>query len=108
MTVPLIVINIIVVCPAEEIITVVSYYNEVLLLQYNSTKCISYEINTSRPIYTIYKAAKMFWNNLYPTWSKKNPVFDSACVNLNLFTDLNPCYHAPLSVTDYEKWNLNL
>ncbi len=49
---------------AEEIITVVTYYNEALLLQRNSTKCISYEINNSKPIYTIYKAAKMFWNNL--------------------------------------------
>ncbi len=38
---------------AEEIITVVSYYNEALLQQRNSTKCISYEINTSKPIYTI-------------------------------------------------------
>ncbi len=47
-----------------------TYYNEALLLQRNSTKCISYEINNSRPIYTIYKAAKMFWMNLYPAWSK--------------------------------------
>ncbi len=53
---------------AEEII---SWTNEALLLQHNSTKCISYEINNSRPIYTIHKAAKMFWNNLYPTRSKK-------------------------------------
>ncbi len=60
---------------AEEIITVVPYYNERLLLQRNSTKYISYEINNSSPIYTIYKEAKMFWNNLYPTWSKKNLSF---------------------------------
>ncbi len=56
MTVRDIFINIIV-CPACD---------EALLLQLNSTKCISYEIHNSRPIYTIYKAAKMF-NNLYPT-----------------------------------------
>ncbi len=93
---------------AEEIITVVAFYNKVLLLQRNSTKCISYEINNSRPIYTIYKAAKMFWNNLYPTWQKKNAVFHSACVNLSLFKDLNPCCHAHLSVTDYKKFNLKL
>ncbi len=57
-------------------------------LQRNTIKYISYEINKSRPIYTIYKAAKMFWNNLYST---KNPVFHSACVNLSLVKDLNPC-----------------
>ncbi len=31
----------------------------------------------------------------------------NASLNLSLFKDLNPCRHAPLSVTDYEKWNLN-
>ncbi len=48
----------------------------------------------------------MFWNNLYlPDQKiKKNPVF----VNLSVFKDLNPCRHAPLSVTDYEKLNLKL
>ncbi len=90
---------------AEEII---AYNYEALLLQRNSTKCISHEINNSRPIYTIYKVAKMFWNNLYPTWPKINPNFHSACVNLSLFKDLNPCRHAPRLVTDYEKWNLKL
>ncbi len=46
----------------------------------------------------------MFWNNLYPTWSrKKNPVFHSACVSLRRVKDLNPCRHAPLLVADYEK-----
>ncbi len=93
---------------AEEIITIVAYYNEALLLQRNSTKCISYEINNSRPIYTIYKAGKMFWNNLYLADRKKNLVFHSACVNLSLFKYLNPCRHAHLSVTDNEKWNLKL
>ncbi len=39
---------------------------------------------------------------------KKNPVFHSTCVNLSLFKYLNPCRHAPLSVTDYENWNLKL
>ncbi len=34
-------------------------------------KCISYDINNSRPIYTIYKTPKIFWNNFYPTWSNK-------------------------------------
>ncbi len=34
---------------AEEIITIAAYYNEVLLLQRNLTKCISYKINNSRP-----------------------------------------------------------
>ncbi len=51
----------------------------------------------------------MFWNNLYPTWKKKNPVFlpvKTLPVNLSLFKDLNPCRHAPLLVTDYEKWHL--
>ncbi len=94
---------------AKEIITVVAFYNEALLLQRNSTKCISYNINNSRPINTIYKAAKMLWNILYPAWSeKKNPVFHSACVSLSLVKDLSPCRLAPLSVTDYEKWNLKL
>ncbi len=90
---------------AEETITVVAYYNEALLMQRNSSKLISYEINNSRPIYNIYKADKMFWNNLYP---QRNPVFYSACVNLSLYKDLNPCHHAHLSVTDYKKWNLYL
>ncbi len=63
---------------AEEIITVVAYNNEALLLQRNSTKCISHEINNSKPIYTIYKVAKMFWNNLYPTWSKKILTFTAS------------------------------
>ncbi len=31
---------------------------------------------------------------------------DLPSYNLSLFKDLNPCRHAPLSVTDYEKWNL--
>ncbi len=46
---------------AEEIINnhVVAYYNEALLLQRNSTKCISHEIHNSRPIYTI-KQPKCF------------------------------------------------
>ncbi len=62
--------------------------------------------NNSRPIYTIYKAANIFWNNLYPTWSKKNLVCHSACVNLSQFQfkDWNPCHYAPLSVTDFEKY----
>ncbi len=93
---------------AEQIITVEAFYNEALLLQRNSTKCISYDINNSRPIYTIDKADNMLWNNLYPAWSKKNPVFHSACVSLSLVKDLSPCRLAPLSVTDYEKWNLKL
>ncbi len=88
---------------AEEIITVVAYYNEVLLLQRNSTKCISYEINNSRPIYTIYKAAFFFLITCTLPDREKNPVFNSACGNLSLFKDLNPCCHAPLSVTHYEK-----
>ncbi len=67
---------------AEEIITVVAYYKETLLLQCNSTKCISYEINNSRPIYTIYKAA--IKKLLVPYLIEKNPVFNSACVNLSL------------------------
>ncbi len=91
---------------AEEIITVVAYYNERLLLQRNSTKYISYEINNSSPIYTIYKEAKIFEITCNLPDRKINPVF--ACVNLSLFKDLNPCSHAPLSVTDYEKWNLKL
>ncbi len=108
MTVRVIVINIIVVCPARDACWRENLRtNEALLLQRNSTKCISYEINNSRPISTIYKAAKMFWNNLYRTWSTLR-VFHSACANLSLFKDWNPCRHAPLSVTDYEKWNLNL
>ncbi len=49
----------------------------------------------------------MFWNNLYPTWLKKTCLYP-ACVNLSLFKDLSPCRQAPLSVTDYEKWNLKL
>ncbi len=68
MTVRVIVINIIVVCPARDacrrdnhrITTMKSFYC-------NSTKLISDEINSSRPIYTIYKAVKMFLNDLYPT-----------------------------------------
>ncbi len=48
----------------------------------------------------------MFWNHLYPTWSKKS--FHYACVSLSLVKDLNPCRQDPLSVTDYGKWNLNL
>ncbi len=43
------------------------YYNEALYR--NSTKCILYEINN---IHNIYKPAEMFWNHLYPTWSKKS------------------------------------
>ncbi len=49
----------------------------------------------------------MFLNNVYPTWLKKILSFTQP-VNLSLFKDLNPCRHAPLFVTDYEKWNLNL
>ncbi len=60
---------------AEDIIAVVAFYNESLSLQRNSTKCISYEINNSRTINTIYKAANMFLNNFYPTWSEKAHVF---------------------------------
>ncbi len=63
---------------AEEIITVVAFYIEALLLQLNSTKCISYEINNSRPIYTIYKEAKMFWNNVLYRIEKKT------CLSLRL------------------------
>ncbi len=39
---------------AEEIIAIVAFYNEKFLLQRNSTKCIAYEINNSRPICTIH------------------------------------------------------
>ncbi len=66
-----------------EIITVVAYYNVALLLQHNSTKCISYKINNSS-LYTIYKAAKTFWNNLYPTWKKKK-----SCLTVSIWVFLN-------------------
>ncbi len=73
MTVRVIVINIIVVCPGRDACWRENLRtNEALLVQRNSTKCISYEINNSRPISTIYEADKMFWNNLYPTWSKNS------------------------------------
>ncbi len=45
----------------------------------------------------------MFWK-FVPYLIEKNHVFNSAC----LFKDLNPRRHAPLSVTDYENWNLKL
>ncbi len=90
MTVRVKVIDIIVVCPAlfvcwRDKITIVAFYNEALLLQLNSTKCISYKINNSKPIYTTYKEAKMMWNNLYPNWLKKIILFHSTCNNLSLF-----------------------
>ncbi len=38
---------------------------------------------------------------------RKNPVFHSACINLILVKVLNTCrQNAPLSVTDYGKWNI--
>ncbi len=87
---------------AEDMITVVAYYNDVLLLQHSSTKCISYEINNSRPIHYIKQPKCFEITSTLPDKKKKRSCLSHACVNLSLFKDLNPC-HAPLSVTDYEK-----
>ncbi len=40
-------------------------------------------------MHDIYKPAEMFWNHLYPTWSKKNQSF-TLSVSLNLAKFLNP------------------
>ncbi len=90
------VINIIV-CPARDACWRDNHCSTTMKRFYCSTthKCISHDINNSRPIYTIYKVAKIFLNNLPYLIEKK-------------IKDLNHCRHAPLSVKDYEKWNLKL
>ncbi len=59
---------------AEEIITLLQQWSAFTAAQLNQMHLIQDKKN-SRPIYTIYKASKMFLNNLYPTWSKRIPVF---------------------------------
>ncbi len=96
MTVRVIVINIIVVCPARDacrrdhhrITTMKRFYC-------NSTKFISDEINSSRPIYTIYKVVKMFLNNLYPTRKlqrfKSLPPCSSVSQNIGVVGFIHAC-----------------
>ncbi len=56
---------------------------------------------------TTYKLAEMFWNQLYPTWSKEIQSFTlSSCVSLSLVKVLKPCRQdAPVS---HGSWKVKL